>query len=162
MTDEKQPQAPSDEPVPEEVLGLHAVAFFLAEELKPGEGGEKFAPFKEEVLMEIAGYLLGLTEEEGGAEELIHAIHTIAAFVAGNRDESPTMAEQIRLLLDLPFVVEGLKKWSVSADPEQVNRIAEKFGNFAGLDTQKRAPKVGEQKPEGAVDLNALNFPKRL
>jgi hypothetical protein len=163
MTDQKQPETPAgSSDVPAEVEGLHPVAFFLAEELRPGTDGQEFAPFPEEVGVEMAQFLHSLTEKEDGGEELIHCVHTIAAFIHANRTESPAMTAQVRELLDLPFVLDGLKKWSVSTDPEQVNRIAQKFGNFAGLDTQKKAPKIGDEKPEGAVDLNALNFPKRL
>jgi hypothetical protein len=160
-----EPQGEGDDSLPElpeEVAQLHPVAFFLAKQLKPGEAGAEFAPIAEEPLLEVAEYLYDLSEKEGGTEELVHAAQTIAAFVTGNKPDSPEMAEQVRELLELPFVVETVKKWSVSADPEKVKLIAERFGNFAGIGSQKKAPKVGEEKPEGAVDLNALNFPKRL
>jgi hypothetical protein len=147
--------------MPDDVAKLHGIAFALAKELKPGEGGEEFAPFPEEVLGPVAQYLLELTEEEE-ADELVHACHTLAAFAIGQKPSSPTMAAQVLELLELANVQEALKKFSVSADPEKVKQMAEKFGNFAGTDSQKKAPKVGEEKPEGAVDLNALNFPKRL
>lgn len=150
------------EPVPEEIKQLHPIAFFLAKQLQPGEAGHEFAPVPDEVILEMGEYLVGLPEQEHGEAELVHAAHTIASFVVGNKKDSPDLAAQVQQLLEMPVVIDAMKKWSVSADPEQVKKIAENFGHFAGLDTSKKAPKVGEEKPEGSVDLNALNFPKRL
>jgi hypothetical protein len=152
----------SEPEITPEVEKLHGLAFYLAKELAPGEGGEEFAPFSEEVLGPVAQFFLELTEEEGGTDELIHAAKDIAAFAIAHRKTSPTMSGQVSEMLRLPYVEEAVKKWSISADPEDVKDIAARFGDFAGVDAQKRAPQVGEEKPEGAVDLNALNFPKRL
>ncbi len=44
---------------------------------------------------------------------------------------------------------------------EERAKLGNKFAEFKDQDAPK-APKVGEEKPEGAVDLNALKFPKRL
>ena len=156
MTEKK----PSTEEMPEGLEQLHGIVYVLAKDLQPGEEGEEFAPFPEEVLGPVAQYLIELGEEN--PDELAHAYHTVACFAVGQKPSSPTMAEQVRELLELPPVVEAMKKWSVAADPEKVKEIAERFGSFAGTANQKVAPKVGEEKPEGAVDLNALNFPKRL
>ena len=45
---------------------------------------------------------------------------------------------------------------------EDVAKSSEAFGKFAGGDTAKKAPKVGEKKPDGALSLDQLKFPKRL
>lgn len=45
---------------------------------------------------------------------------------------------------------------------EDVAKSSEALRKFAGADTSKKAPKVGEKKPEGALSLDQLKFPKRL
>lgn len=46
---------------------------------------------------------------------------------------------------------------------EEVAKTSEAFGTFsAGKKAEKNAPKVGEQKPEGALSIDQLKFPKRL
>lgn len=159
---EKQTEADQVE-MPEEVADLHGVAVFLVAHLEESEEeGEAFKPLAKEVLDEVDAYLKELAEKDDGTEELMHAVQTLGGFVVGNRPDSPKMVEQVKALLDRPHVVEAVKKWSVSADPEQVKAIADRFGDFAGVKADKTAPKVGDEKPEGAIDLNALNFPKRL
>ena len=45
---------------------------------------------------------------------------------------------------------------------EERAKLGSKFSDFADDPEAPKAPKVGEEKPEGSVDLNALKFPKRL
>jgi len=47
------------------------------------------------------------------------------------------------------------------AHGEERAKLGNKFAEFKDQEAPK-APKVGEEKPEGSVDLNALKFPKRL
>jgi hypothetical protein len=45
---------------------------------------------------------------------------------------------------------------------EKRAKLGSKFSEFKDDPEGPKAPKVGEEKPEGAIDLNALKFPKRL
>ncbi len=158
---EQQNDPNAGEEIPEEVQQLHLCALMLAQHLVPGEG-EEFKPFEPEFIDSLDEWLQELAVQHDGAEEFIHAVHTIGAFGAGNSETSPRMHAQLQALLERTTIANAIKKWHVSADPEEVKAIADRFGNFSGADSQKKAPGVGEEKPDGALDLNQLNFPKRL
>ena len=71
------------------------------------------------------------------------------------------VARRIRDLLSEAAMAQFYKEHVTDESVEKRAKIGAKFAEFADKETAK-APKEGEAKPEGAVDLNALNFPKRL
>lgn len=43
-----------------------------------------------------------------------------------------------------------------------VAKSSQDFNQFAGKDIEKKAPQVGDKKPDGALSIDQLKFPKRL
>src|SRR5262245_53683139 len=65
--------------------------------------------------------------------------------------------------VDMFLEVERIKKMAHNNKRNTVAAVAEAFRAMTDDDSAKmNAPKVGDKKPEGTVDLNALKFPKRL
>lgn len=157
-------QKPTTDEIPPEVLELHPIVLVLAGELQKGEGEEEFAPLAEDRFIELGAAILHYVDEENPKVELLHIVQSLAcyAYVLRETHKSPALAEQIVTCIAQDEVVANVDKLKVSADPETVRQVAERFGNFSGSKTDKTAPKVGEAKPEGSLDINALNFPKRM
>lgn len=150
------------EDLPEEVAALHPSVFFLAANLfEINDHGNQFMALNDEVVEELDGYLKELAEQAGG-EELIHMVQSLAAFVQANREPSPAVCEQVAMLIEQKYVVEAITQWKLSADPAMVEELAQQFGDFAGLSNTKTAPGIDDEKPEGAVSINDLDFPKRM
>ncbi len=154
-------EKPNDEiQVPEEVLNLHPMVVEFFAQLVPGEDGELFS-LPEPLVHDLHSAILQFE----GEKELVDIIHgfTAAAITMRDHSQSPFLSEQLFAILQSPQVEEILKGLEISADPEEVSRIAERFKSFAGKeDIAKTAPKEGEKKPDGALSLDQLNFPKRL
>lgn len=150
--------------VPQEVLELHPLVLVVASELQPGEGTEQFAPLNDEKFLELGAALLHYVNEDDPQVELLHVAQSFAAYAIALRDfhGSERLADQLLEIVSQDEIVVNLQKLSVSADPEKVQKIAARFGEFAGTKQGMKAPKVGEAKPEGSLDLNALKFPKRM
>lgn len=157
-----QTEKPMEE-VPEDIAALHPSVFFVAANLfEINEHGNQFMALNDEVIEEIDGYLKELAEKADGGEELIHMVQSLAAFSQGNMEASPAVADQVRALVEQKYVVDAVTKWKLSADPAKVEELAEQFGDFAGLSKTKKAPHLDDEKPDGAVSINDLNFPKRM
>lgn len=150
--------------VPAEVFELHPLVLVIAAELKPGEGDEEFAPLEEDKFIELGAAILSYVDEEDPKVELLHVAQSFAAYAVTLRDQhnSGRLAEQIFECIGNEDIVANLEKLAVSADPEKVQQVAQRFTDFTGSKTEKKAPKVGEAKPEGSIDINKLNFPKRM
>jgi hypothetical protein len=150
--------------VPQEVLDLHPLVLVVAAEFQPGEGDEQFAPLTEDKLIEVGAAILHYVNEDDPQVELLHVAQSFAAYALAIRDlhGSARLADQLLEVVSQDEVVNNLQKLTVSADPEKIQKIAARFGDFAGTRQELKAPKVGEAKPEGSIDINALKFPKRM
>lgn len=87
---------------------------------------------------------LGAFLQEQGAEQASTALYDVLA-------EQP--------LLD---ALDALNAERQEQAAEDVAKSSDALRKFAGADTQKKAPQVGEKKPDGALSLDQLKFPKRL
>jgi len=166
MTDEdnmEETSEPVEEDPPVEVENLHPIVLLLAEKVEASEDG-KFLPLSEELLEDLAEGVLEYVDDEDPKVELLHIAQSLTAYANTLRTdhEAGDLADQILMVVTQEAVINNLHKLSVSSDPEKVREIASNFGEFTGDKKELKAPKVGEAKPEGSVDLNALNFPKRL
>jgi hypothetical protein len=163
MTDTTPKKDAFDE-IPSEALELHPLVFVLSKELTKGEGAEMLAPMSEDKFVELGAAVLTYVDDADPKVELLQVVESLGAFALVARDQcgSERLANQLFEIIGNDDVVNNLQKLSVSADPEKIQKIAERFGEFAGAKADKKAPKVGEAKPEGSIDINALNFPKRM
>ena len=159
----EKPTKPEDE-IPPEVFELHPIVGLLARELVPAPDPEEeeFLPMAEDKYIELGAAILHYVDEENPKMELLHVVQSLAAWAYALRERSPRLSEQVIDCIAQEEVANSCAKLKVSADPEAVRETAEKFGNFSGQQADKTAPKVGEAKPEGSIDINKLNFPKRM
>lgn len=105
-------------------------------------------------------------EELYGQEELRQAVRGLLNLGAHLQENgSPTGSQQLLdLLAEQPLLdaLDALNAERHEQRSEEVAKTSEAFGQFAGQKAEKKAPQVGEKKPDGALNLDQLKFPKRL
>lgn len=130
------------------------------------------------VLDERAGEAIILAEEEiaelrTGLEQLykepelrdaVRGLLNLGAHL--HETGSPVGSKQLLdMLAEAPLLaaLDALNAERHEEKSEEVAKTSEAFETFAaGQKAEKNAPKVGEQKPEGALSIDQLKFPKRL
>lgn len=155
---EKQSEEVQQVEVPEEVLALHPIVFQLMQIVVPGPNGEEFDLPDDQALPELRD---GVLEYDG--DQLRHVAETLTAFVIVMQAQhnSPTLAGKVLAVLQSPEVGAKLKALSISTDPERVQEVAKRFSQFSGAGP-KTAPMADAKKPDGAISLDKLNFPRRM
>ncbi len=103
--------------------------------------------------------------DAGGA--LMAAVDTvlIAAHVIEMEQGSRAVAERLVTLVDRPEVIAAMRQITEAAEArraQEVARSAERFSRFTGHDPAPALSAADTDRPEGAVRLGDLAFPKRL
>src|SRR5688572_13988718 len=113
----------------------------------------------------------GTPEYVAAVEELLRACHqwdTLLISDGTDQDAQPfykKTARKVLAVLNAPDMLQQYHRGGANLAHEHAEKRAKlgnKFAEFKDDQESPKAPKVGEEKPEGAIDLNALKFPKRL
>jgi len=126
------------------------------------ERGWADVTFDEEVLGELRVALQKIYQHEE-LRSAVRGLLNLAAFLM-ERGSKPG-GQQLVALVDEQPVLDALDRLNAirhDEKSEEVARTSKAFGDFSGQDTEKKAPKVGEKKPDDALSLDQLKFPKRL
>ncbi len=146
-----------NEDIPADVESVHPFVTMLFAGLE--RGGEERYAFPLDLANQVYS---GLIEFEGEAELTMIIEQMLGLAIMMQQEfESPTVAAQIFAILEDDKVQNITRDIKALADPN-LDELGNRFGSFAGNEIAKTAPKVGDEKPEGALSLDELNFPKRM
>ncbi len=114
---------------------------------------------------EMAAMREGL-EEIYGSEDLRLAVRGLLNLGAHLQETNPGPASKqlLDMLAEPPLLaaLDGINATRQESKSDAVAKNSEAFGAFAGDRTEKVAPKIGDEKPDGALSIDQLKFPKRL
>ncbi len=102
-----------------------------------------------------------------GNEELMAVVDAtlVIAHLLETQEESPKTAKRLGDIVARQPVLDAMQE---IIDQERQNKAegtaeaAENFSKFADRAEEKKAPDANAEKPEDALSLDQLNFPKRL
>lgn len=114
---------------------------------------------------EMAGLREGL-EEIYGTEGLRLAVRGLLNLGAHLHETNagPASKQLLDMLAEAPLIaaLDGINATRHETSSEEVAKTSQAFDAFADQKNEKVAPKVGEEKPDGALSIDQLKFPKRL
>jgi hypothetical protein len=143
----------------------HPIGEIIAHLLDAGGPGEEIVVLRDErrALLEeaIDDYA------RVGSPELMHVAQTIFS-LADRLEErnAPTCAQHLVAVLNRSNVLGAMQMINERLRNDlgavEMGTPGDEFASFATLETDRRAPSVGESAPDDAVKLGSLAYPKRL
>lgn len=145
----------------DEMNTLHPLAADVVAVFEQSAANPKFV-FNDAHLFKLSEGLAGLFESQA----LAAAVSSLLGVARGfERQGLHRPAKQLFDLLAEKPLLDALDQVDAAreaATRDAVAESSEKFKNFRGDTTQRSAPRVGEQRPDGTLSLDKLSFPKRL
>ena len=145
-------------------LTPHPIRDKVAHLLKDGTGGEP-AEFPPESAAELSQLLEAYVAQDD--HELHEVVRTLISIYEWLKDDEgcPTAADALKATFKTDKVnnrIMAIEKEMQANEAEGATSKGSKFESFADRASDKKAPKVGEEAPEGSLKLGNLNFPKKL
>ena len=145
----------------EQLQTLHPLAAGLIAVFEEAGAKPTFA-FDETHLGIVAEGLTALYENQ----ELRDATRSLLGVAHGFEQQGMNRpAQQMFELLRQKPLLDALDRINAARDAENRDAVAassDKFTSFQDSTTQRSAPKVGEERPDGTLSIDKLGFPKRL
>ena len=143
---------------------LHPLVTTIIEVLKERESPAGFE-FAGEDIDVIREEITGTFGEDAVVHLLCSNLFRLAASFKEEFD-APIASQQIFDLLDEEAIVAELKAISERHGENEIINAREagkaELAKFTDRDSEKKAPDVDAEKPEGAISIDDLDFPKRL
>lgn len=141
------------------IAGLHPVVIETFRKLVQGPDCEAFALNQE--LINGLFTVLVTVKSEAQLKQIVLGLRAMSRAAKQNWG-CPTLAEQLRRLLQHPQVMRALKGAKVTTDEQTMEKLVANFERFVGGGLARSARMLDAKKPPGSLSIDALGFPKRL